>query len=267
MRTETLSAGKGGISRLRIKGGASKEVLYDLKDAYRTASQTIVPRPGSRIKSLVPGTLGLCVFEGKMVVFADAPTASPGPSVVVEILTHPKPVLGATLLSVPYAKPFLGFLYVVASWSDQPTVFYHYWLQRFEVGRKPFGFFPPGTAVQPTNSNGFGFVADRFSSPNPVWKAGQVKAVADRVDPTDFAGYALEVVDTFGSNPATGTAEPAWPAIYGDDYAVIIEETGTAPAPVVGPVVTPPHPNVGGGGTRYDNMGGSDPRRRDAVEP
>lgn len=265
MRTETLSAGKGGISRLRIKGGASKEVLYDLVNAYRTASQTIVPRPGSRIKHLVPGTLGLCVFDGKMVVFADAPTASPDPSVVVEVLTHPDPTVGATLLSVPFAKPFLGFLYVVASWSDQPSVFYHYWLQRFEIGRKPFSFFPPGTAVQPSNSNGFGFIADRFGSPYPVWKAGQVKAVADRIDPTTFVGYSLEVVDTFGTNPTTGTAEPAWSAIYEDSNAVIIEEAGSAPAAVAGPVNTTPFPNLGGG-DRYDNMGGSDPRRR-TVEP
>lgn len=114
--------------------------------------------------------------------------------------------------------------------------------------------------MQPSIPNGFGYIADRFGSPNPVWAAGQVKAVGDRVDPTTFVGYALEVVDTFGTNPATGTTEPTWSDIYSNVYAVAIEETGAAPTTSAGTVVSPPTPGTGiTPGSRYGNMGGWTP--------
>ena len=263
MRAVTLSGGKVGISRQRTKGGASQDTFFDLSNCHRTASQTIVPRPGSRRAVSVPGTVGLAVFGGDFVVFAGTPTASPDPSVVVEVLTHPTGNTLATLEKVVYAKPFLGFLYVVASWSDAPTIYYHYWLQRFETGRKPLWFYPSGTTVQPSNANGFGYIADRFGSPNPTWKPGQVKAVSDRVDPTAFAGYAMEVVATFGTNPATGTVEPNWSAVYTVSGAFVIEETGSTPATVGGPVSTTPTPG-NSVGTRYDNMGGWTPPNAEA---
>ena len=268
MRAVTLSGGKAGISRQRIKGGASQDTFYDLLNCHRTASQTIIPRPGSRRAVTVAGTVGMTVFDGKFVVFAGSPTPSPDPSVVVEVLTHPTGDTLATLIKVVYAKPFLGFLYVVASWSDAPTVFYHYWLQRFDEGRKPFAFIRPGEIVQPTNPDGFGYIADRFGRPNPVWKPGQVKAVGDLADPTEFVGYSLEVVDTFGTNPATGTAEPNWPAIYDVLNAVAIEEAGSTPTTIGGPVVTTQGPGIGiGTGSRYGNMGGWDQRRIGSETP
>lgn len=260
MRAVTLSGGKVGISRQRTKGGASQDSFFDLLNCHRTASQTIVPRPGGRRAYSVPGTVGLTTFDGKFVVFAGTPTASPDPDVVVEVLTHPTGNALATLEKVVYAKPFLGFLYVVASWSDAPASFYHYWLQRFETGRKPLGLYPPGTAVQPSTANGFGYIADRFGSPNPAWKTGQVKAIGDRVDPTDFDGYAMEVDDTFGTSPSTGTTEPTWSAIYSVSNGIVIEETGSTPTTIGGPVVSTPSPGAGvGTGTRYDNMGGWTP--------
>lgn len=266
MRTETLSAGKGGISRLRIKGGASKEVLYDLVNAYRTASQTIVPRPGSRRKFLVPGTLGLCVFDGKMVVFADTPTASPDPAVVVEVLTHPTPGSTANLHTIHFAKPFLGYLYVVASWDDDPSVAYHYYLQSFGAWTADTPY-PLGATMQAQIPNGYAYVAERLTSPDPVWVAKQPRAVAQKVEPTTENGYKYEVIAVYGTTPSSGVTEPTWPVIEG---AVVIEETDGVPTTSV-----PPDPPDGGGnttlppniGSRYDNMGGSDPRRRDAVEP
>jgi hypothetical protein len=255
-RTVTLSGGKAGISRQRFKGGASPEALYDGVNCYRTASQTFLPRPGTARLHAIPGTKGLCVHEGKYVVFAGAPTASPSPDVVVEVLTHPDGA-AATLVDVAYAKPFLGFIYVVASWSDAPSVYYHYWLQRFSSGRKVSGFFKPGTMVQPTTPNGFGYVADRFGSPPPRWTSGQVKAVGDRIDPPVFAGYVFEVEDVFGTNPTTGTIEPDWNAIVETANAVIIEEAGSAPVGVSDPTITPQGPAINPDiGDRYGNMAG-----------
>ena len=45
----TLSAVQAGITRLRTKGGASPESLYDLINGYVTAARTIAPRPGSAL--------------------------------------------------------------------------------------------------------------------------------------------------------------------------------------------------------------------------
>lgn len=255
-RTVMLSGGKAGISRQRFKGGASAEALYDGVNCYRTSSQTFVPRPGSARVHTIPGTLGLCVLDGDYVVFAGTPVASPSPDVVVEVLTHPTGA-AATLVDVAYAKPFLGFIYVAAAWSDKPTVYYHYWLQRFSKGRKPLSFVTPGTMVEPTNANGFAYVADRFGNPPPVWAAGQVKAVGDRTDPTVFAGYVFEVDDTFGTNPATGTIEPDWSSIVSVTNAVIIEEAGSTPVSVVDPVNTQQGPGINPDvSDRYGNMAG-----------
>lgn len=259
MRAITLSGGKAGISRQRIKGGASQDTYYDLRDCYRTASQTIVPRPGSRRAVSVPGTVGLTAFGGKFVVFAGTVTPSPDPSVVVEVLTHPTGDTMATLEKVVYAKPHLGFLYVVASWSDAPTEFYHYYLQRFEsaLGRKPLSFWQPGQTVEPSTPNGFGYIAERFGTPYPVWAPGQVKAVGDRVDPTEFEGWAFEVDDTFGTNPTTGATEPDWSLIHDVAYAVIIEDPTVSPVVVRDPTIERPPPTVDPDvRTRYGNMGG-----------
>jgi hypothetical protein len=256
-RAVTLSGGKAGISRQRIKGGASQDTFYDLRDCRRTASGTIIPRPGSRRAVSVPGTVGMVTFGGKFVVFAGTPTASPGPSVVVEVLTHPTGDTLATLQKVVYAKPHLGYLYVVASWSDEPTVFYHYWLQRFQnaLGRKPLSFWAPGETIEPSTPNGYGYVAERFGTPYPAWSSGQVKTVGDRVDPTTFAGFALEVDDVFGANPATGKTEPPWSDLYGLLYAVAIDSAEDPPKSVFQPTVTTPPPTVDPDTrNRYGNM-------------
>ena len=49
MRQFALTTAKGGINRLRDKGNASKDSLYDLLNGYVTQTNSIKPRPGTRL--------------------------------------------------------------------------------------------------------------------------------------------------------------------------------------------------------------------------
>ncbi len=265
-RTEVLSAVKSGMTRLRVKGGASKESLYDLRDGYVTANRSVVPRPGSRRLHTIPGTKGVCVFGGKYVVFASTVVASPSPDVIVEVLTHPVAGSTAQLAKIHFAKPFLGYLYVVAEWDDDPTIAYHYYLQSFGTWTADTPY-PLGAVMQAQIANGYAYVAERLTSPDPVWVAKQPRTVAQKVEPTIENGYKYEVIAVYGTTPSSGVTEPTWPVIEG---AVVIEETDGVPAVSIPPTDTGTGgnttlpPNVG---TRYDNMGGSDPRRNSAEQP
>ena len=263
-RTEVLSAVKSGMTRLRQKGGASKESLYDLLNGYVTASRSVVPRPGSRRLHTIPGTKGVCVFGGKYVVFADAPVVSPSPDVVVEILTHPTPGSTASLSKIHFAKPFLGFLYVVAEWDDDPTIAYHYYLQSWGLFTVLTDY-TQGATVQPSVPNGYGYVAERLNSPQPAWVAGRPRTVAELVEPTTENGYEYECIATFGTAPKSGATEPNWPTTVG---AIVIEQAEDVPLeveiPETGSGSNPLPPNTG---SRYENMGGSDPRRAGAENP
>lgn len=109
MRATYLSAVKAGITRLRDKGGASEDALFDLLNGYVTAARTIRMRQAARIQlDLPPGTIGLTSFKGAFVVYADqVMPAGPGYSVVV--LKHPSNG-AATLKEIHYSLPYLGFL-------------------------------------------------------------------------------------------------------------------------------------------------------------
>lgn len=53
IRTETLTASGAGMTRLRTKGAASKETLYELTNGYISASRAPTMRPGTTWKSNV----------------------------------------------------------------------------------------------------------------------------------------------------------------------------------------------------------------------
>ena len=55
-----INALTAGINRLRTKGGASNDGLYDLLNGYVTLAGTIVSRPGTVEDATLPaGTVGL----------------------------------------------------------------------------------------------------------------------------------------------------------------------------------------------------------------
>jgi len=238
MRQQALSAVKAGITRLRDKGGASPDSLYDLLNGYVTAARTIKARGGTRIDYQLPASLtkGLVYFRGQFVVFASDPLAIAQPGYAVEILKHPDAQSTATLVDIHFAMPFLGYLYVVAEWSDGSV--YHYWLQVAETWQPSTMYFE-GDTVAPIVLNGYAYVAERQTPAPPVWAAGVARAVGDKVIPTTGNGYQYTVIETVGANPSSGSTEPAWPTSVG---ATVTENSDGQPSGTVvnGPGLTTP---------------------------
>jgi hypothetical protein len=77
-RSVALTAVNGGINRLRVKGAADRNSLYDLLNGYVTQQKTIKVRPGTFRTAELPEdtagdglTKGLCVFNDLFHVFSD----------------------------------------------------------------------------------------------------------------------------------------------------------------------------------------------------
>jgi hypothetical protein len=241
-----------GINRLKVKGGPPKGALYDLLNGYVDATGCPVSRPGSVEDYTLPaGTVGMCAFDGALVVFSHAPVSGMPAGVSCEVLTHPDdPTLA--LVDIHFAGPFLGYLYVCAEFADGGV--YDYWLQR-RGAWEASTMYQLGDIVEPTTRNGYGYRATRSTDPAPLWVANAPRTVGDRVEPTTADGYVYEVVDTLGTNPRSGATEPAW---NDEDGALTYEDvdTGAVTAPATGPV-TPPTTPGGDVTDRYRNPGGS----------
>lgn len=254
-RLQQLNTARGGINRLRTKGGPSKEILYDLLNGYVDASGAAVSRPGTvQDYTLTPGTKGLCSFDGALVVFSHQVTGGMPAGVTCEVLTHPtNPALA--LLDIHFASPFLGALYVVAEFADGSV--FHYWLESANPWLASTSYLV-GEAVTPTAPNGLVYRASRAGEPGPAWAPDVRRAAGDVIEPTVYNGYRYTVIDVQGANPRSGAVEPAWPA---QDGATINENTEGSPVtPATGgtapPASTVLPPSIV---DRYGNPGGSTP--------
>lgn len=225
MRAYALTTAQGGINRLRDKGSPDKDSLYDLLNGYVTQTNSIKPRPGTRLAYTLPeGTKGLAAFQDKLHVFSSDVVASTDPMVVVNVLRHPSgnPY---PLLAIHFAAPFLGFLYVAAEFVNGDV--YHYWLQS-SSGWSANTFYRVGDIVTTTPPNGFFYRAQRAGDPGVAWAPNVARTVGDKVEPTVYNGYEYTVTATYGANPRSGATEPTWPAEAG---ATVEENTdGAAPA-------------------------------------
>lgn len=241
MRSLPLTTIKGGINRLRVKGGARPDNLYDLVNGYVTEAGTVKVRPGTeRVATLDSRTRGLCAFGGELHVFCHVPVDVPA-GYVLNILTHPDPPDsdylysgygygddGVGIKTIHFSEPFLGGLYVVAEFDDGAT--YHFWLQ---PGRQWAALteYKAGDLVEPTVANGFLYRASRLGDPYPPWQPDEPRydGIGDAydqsiVEPTTANGYYYVCVSTDGPNPRSGTVEPTWPTFEG---AEVIERTDT----------------------------------------
>lgn len=261
-RPVTLAAIKAGITRLRTKGGASPESLYDLKDGYVTAARTIQPRPGSTVDAQLPAgqTMGLTLLDDVFQVFTSNPeleqSAMPA-DYNLNILIHPEDDT-LTLKRIWKAFRYMGYLYVVTEWSDGST--WHYYLENGDEWQ-PNSFYLPGQIAYPTTPNGFRYRATRLNPAGVLWAKEVARTVGDVVEPTVANGYEYEVIDTFGVNPRSGATEPVWVA---EDGAIIIEDADGSSNPGGGTPTPPPTlPPDSNGGDRYNNPGGNLPRTRD----
>jgi hypothetical protein len=273
MRSAPLTTIKGGINRLRTKGGARADTLYDLLNGYVTESGTVKARPGTaRVAELDSRTRGLCAFGGELHVFCHTQVEIPE-GYVLNILTHPDPPIdiyaytqdynvtdtGVELKTIHFAEPFMGGLYVVAEFQDDSV--FHYWLQpgtEWEAST----VYAAGDLIQPTTPNGLLYRATRLGDPNQPWQPGELRfdgindAYAQSVvEPTTYNGFYYVCIETQGSNPRSGSTEPVWPTY---ENGQVIERTDTG-VPDETTIDSPPPPPAGGdptGGSGGDGDGG-----------
>lgn len=232
-RSAPLTVSKGGIDRLRTKGGARADSLYDLVNAVIDAEFNIGPRPGSsRIAMLPPGTVGLTAFENKFHVYAHTFVDLTGfDDFELDILLHPFDPT-AELTQIHFAQPFLGALYVVAEFSSGVTTItksiYHYWLQPGETWQ-PSHEYSFNQFVTPTVPNGYVYSASRLGNAYPAWAPGVPRTAGNGssiepsiIEPTVYNEFFYVCIDTTGDNPLSGSSEPVWPTTTG---ATIVENT------------------------------------------
>lgn len=232
MRSQALTTVKAGIQRLREKGGASAESLYDLVNGYVTAQRTIKARPGTIHEvSLPSGTKGLMAFGGRLVVFATEPLEVVNDLFTVEVVVHPTEP-GLALIGILFAEPFLGYPYVVAEFADGST--HHYWLQRRDAWEANT-VYAPGDVVEPTSPNGFAYRARPIDTESTLqWAPNVARTVGDEAVPTTGGALIHEVIATAGDNPRSGATEPTWATTEG---GVTIEDADSPEDP---PTYTPP---------------------------
>lgn len=251
MRIQPLSTANAGMTRLRNKGGASPESLYDLLNGFITLAGTIKPRPGTLTDiTLPPNTKGLMAHKGKLHVFKHEPDVTSNPDkYVVSVLRHPTdPTI--PLLQIHFQAPFMGFPYVAAEFLDGSV--WHYWLEELDAWSAGTDYLI-GDRVFPTVENGFAYQATRSGSANEAWAPNVSRTIGDVIEPTVYNGYKYTAVATSGGNPSSGPFEPEWPTENG---AQVTEFSDGSGSPTPTSTVVDPNPDLGTVPQRYNNPAG-----------
>lgn len=247
LRPLVLSSLDAGMTRLRIKGGAAQDALYELTNGYVDASGAPTSRDGTTWSYTLPaGTVGITAFGGKLHVFSGAPVMLTNSLYVNDVLVNPKAGSTATLTTIYFAKPYLGFLYVVAGFSDGST--YHYWLQKPATwsASTVYGI---NAQIIPSPPNGLYYQAQTQISA-PVWQAKTPYVVGNFVQPSTANGYIYQCTAAIGPNPVSGTTEPTWPTSPGAQVFETVQGT-TTPSNAASSTSTQGLPSSVG--TRYGN--------------
>lgn len=242
-----LTVIQGGITRLRTKGGALRNTLFDLTNGYVTAGKTVQVRPGTFRRQTVAGTKGLISFAGLFHVFSDASIAVPG-GYEDHVLSNPQN-RSSTLVRIHFVAPYLGFLYVAAEFSDGTVQ--HFWLQDSGTWTANTVQFL-GNFILPTTDDGFAFAATRLEPPHPTWQANIGVSVNDIYEPTVYNGYMFKAIAVLGDSPHTGQTEPVWPTVenaqiqeFGDfDVSSGANTTSSTSVPTPGRTITDRYGNA-----------------------
>ncbi len=240
MRTETLTTIKGGLNRLRTKGAALKDSLFELLNGYVTAERTVKVRPGTLLVHTIPaGTFGLVAYAGTFHVFASSDVSGiDTANFTLHILRAPD---GAALSKIHFAEPFLGALYVAAEFVG--GAIYHYWLQTAAAWEADT-FYNVNQLAAPAVDTGFVYRATRLGPPYPVWTPDTPRTVGDKIEPTVYNGLYFEVVATVGASPRSGTAEPNFDVTLGTLVKETVDTTDTTPDPTPLPRPDPDRPDI-----------------------
>lgn len=242
MRTVPLTVLKGGINRQRIKGGARADTLYDLVNGHITDANTARSRYGTRRTAVLNSTTkGLVSFDGALHTFCNEVVEVPA-GFTLHVLTSPENTDNPAITKIHFAAPFLGTLYVVAEFSDGGV--FHFWQSSSGTWQADHTY-KAGDVVDPTDSAGLQFKATRLGAPYPSWAPSVPRAVNDIVEPTEYNDFFYTVIDTAGTNPASGTTEPDWPESDGAQVTEDIEGSiPTAPTTNGGPSASTPPSDV-----------------------
>lgn len=263
VRSVTLNASKAGMTRLRDKGGASPETLFELTNAYINASRSPTQRPGTTwVYQFGANTHGLVAFQGVFYSFTDNPASivNTGNYQVV-LLRNPVAGSAATLSKVTYAVPFMGYLYVVGVYSDGTA--HHFWLQNPPAWQRNSSY-SSGQLVQPSPTNGYYYSAQLLSNP-PQWRAHLAVNQGTTVQPTKYNSFFYQATNVVSPTSIGGTTiaftapnEPVWSTSLG---GITLDISGGNPSSnpnqINPPPAPPPQPAPGTGpGGRYGNRNG-----------
>jgi len=220
MRASPLTVLAGGINRLRVKGGAASDQLYDLQNAWITNAGSIKPREGTiRTATLDSSTVGLAAANGQFNIFSSSySTATLTTGYVLNVLSNPSNTTSSPV-KIWFAKPFMGFPYVVAQFSDSSI--HHYWLQNNGSWTSSTDYTSASIVLPPT-LNGLAYQGVRDFPPQSQWSANTNITSGSYVEPTTPTGFAYQAIATTGSPVHTGQSEPVWPTVAGG----IIQEFG-----------------------------------------
>jgi len=227
MRDVSLTTVQGGLNRLRTKGAALQDSLYELLNGKVTTEKTVVNRPGTTLVHTIPsGTIGLVSYSGKFHVFASSDVSGiDTTNFTLHVLRAPD---GAALSKIHFAEPFLGALYVAAEFADGDI--YHYWLQDASDWEADT-YYNANQLASPTTSNTFKYRATRLGAPYPVWVPDMPVSVGTNVEPTAYNGLYFEVISVVGDNPRTSTVEPNFDVKEGELVIETVDKTTLPPDP------------------------------------
>lgn len=242
-----LTVIQGGITRLRTKGGALKNSLFDLLNGYVTAGKTVIVRPGTFRRQTLTGTKGLVAFGGDFHVFSDGTVTVPT-GYEDHVLSNPQN-RASTAARIHFAAPYMGFLYVVAEFSDGTVQ--HFWLQDSGTWTANTVQFL-GNFILPTTDDGFAFAATRLEPPHPLWQPNVGVTVNSIYEPTVYNGYMFKAIAVLGDSPHTGQTEPVWPTVenaqiqeFGDfDASSAASTSNSLAAPTPGRTITDRYGNA-----------------------
>jgi hypothetical protein len=196
VRAFPLTVLNGGINRLRVKGGASASQLYDLQNGYISNAGSIVPREGTiRVVTLDSSTVGLAAANGQFNIFSSAfSTAALPANYVLNVLSNPNNT-SSSPVTIFFAKPFMGFEYVVASFSDGSV--FHYWLQNNGTWTSNTTYTTASIVLPPT-PNGLAYQGVRDFPTQPSWTPETAITLGAFVEPNVATGFVYQAVAIAG---------------------------------------------------------------------
>ena len=132
------------------------------------------------------------------------------------------------LKTIWFAKPFMGFEFVVAQFQNGDIV--HYWLQNSGTWTTGADY-TTASIVLPLTLNGLAYQAVRHFPIEPLWTPNTVISSGTYVEPNSPTGFAYQAIAVAGTPSTTGAVEPVWPTTAGAE----IQEFGNFDVSTVAP--------------------------------